>query len=141
MSRFQAHGTVVEFASATIGQITAITAPERSKGDVQITVGESEGDHEYLPGLREGGTCTIEMILDPDNTGQDALYTNYDADADIETCFITLPARATAGSETAIYRFRCYVNAEPTELPLVADDPATLSVTLKVTGAVTFTVA
>ena len=140
MSRFNAHGTTVEFASADIGRIINITPPDRSKGDVEITVGESGGDREYIPGLREGGTLTLEMLLDVDNAGQDALYTNYDADGVTETCFIVLPSTATAGSEVATYRFVCYVNAEPTELPVVADDPATLSVTLKVTGAVSLTV-
>ena len=136
MSKFHAHGCTVEFGSVEIGDLTSISLPDQSKGDVQTTTNESDGDHEYLPGLREGGTVTLEALLDVDDTGQDALRTNYDADGVTAICFIALPSRATSGT-SATYRFEAYVNALGGDLPQDSDDPGTFSATLKVAGPVT----
>jgi len=136
MSVFHAHGMSVEFASSLIGKLTGIPLPDQSKGDVQTTTGESEGDHEYLPGLREGGTVSLEALLDVDDTGQDALRTNYDADGEVETCFIILPSRATSGT-SAKYRFLAYVSALGGDGSQNTDDPATFTASLKVAGPVT----
>ena len=135
MPKFHAHGTVVEFASAAVGGLTSINTPDRSKGEVDITDGESAFDREYLPGLREGGSITLEGRYDPSDTGQEALNDNYEADQATATCFITLPARAHA-TMTVAYRFTAFVTALSQDLPQDADDAATFSATLKVAGAV-----
>ena len=94
MPKYHAHGTVVEFASATVGGLTSITLPDRQKGEVEITDGESGFDREFLPGLRDGGTVQLEGRHDPDDAGQEALEDNWESDQDVETLFITLPSRA-----------------------------------------------
>lgn len=136
MSKFHAHGCSVEFGSALVGDLTSISLPDQSKGDVQTTTAESEGTHTQIPGLREGGTISLEALLDVDDTGQDALRTNYDADATTETVFVILPSRATTGS-AAKYRFVGYVNALGGDLPQNTDDPGTFTATIKVAGPVT----
>lgn len=141
MTRFHAHGTTVEFASATVGQLTTITLPDRSRGDVQITVGESGFDHEFIPGIRDNGTFSIEFVLDVDDTGQQALRTNFESDQDLATVFVTLPARATSNT-SVVYRFRGYVQSFPEgELPQESADPASASATIKVSGGVTQTIS
>jgi hypothetical protein len=135
MARFIAHGTTVEFASATVGGLTGFGSPDRSKGDVEVTDGESAFDREYIPGLREGGSITLEGRYDPEDEGQEALNDNYESDQDTETVFIQLPARAHA-TMTVKYRFVGYVNSFSQDLPQDADDAATFSATIKVAGPV-----
>lgn len=140
MAKFHAHGTTIEFASADIGKLTSITLPDRSRGDVQTTTGEDGFDHNFLPGLRDNGTFTFDFLLDVDDAGQQLLRTNFEADQALETIFVSLPTRATSESSVK-YRFRGYVQSLPEgELPQTADDPATASCTIKVSGAVTQTI-
>jgi len=142
MSKYIAHGTTVLFASATVGGLTAINPSGRTKGDVRTTDNDSAFDEEYTPGIREGGTIQLEMRHDPDDAGQVALQTNYEADRTVEECVITLPAAATAGSEAVTFTFDAYVNDFPMPTwPLESNEPAMRTVTLKVAGAVTESVA
>ena len=133
MPKFVAHGTVVEFASATVGNLTSFGTPDRSKGEAESTDGESAFDREYIPGLREGGTVTLEGRYNPEDEGQEALNDNWESDQDTATAFITLPARANT-TYTVAYRFVCFVTNLVQELDQVADDVSTFSCTLKVTG-------
>ena len=135
MPKFIAHGTVVEFASATVGGLTSITTPDRSKGEAESTDGESEFDREYIPGLREGGSITLEGRYNPEDEGQEALNDNWESDQDTATLFITLPARANT-TYTVQYRAVSFVTALVQDLAQDADDPATFSCTLKAAGAV-----
>jgi hypothetical protein len=135
MAKFHAHGTTVEFASASVGGLTTITTPERTKGEVDITCGESAFDREYLPGLREGGSITLEGRYDPEDAGQEALNDNWESDQGTATVFIQLPARAHT-TKTVKYRFVGFVSSFSQDLPQDADDAATFSATVKVAGAV-----
>lgn len=136
MAKFHAHGTTCEFESSTIGGLTSYNLPDRTKGDVEVTDGESAFDREYLPGLREGGTITLEGRYDPEDEGQEALNDNWEADQSTGVVRIVLPSRAHT-TKTVTIRFEGYVNALSHDLPQEADDPASFSCTIKVTGAVT----
>lgn len=135
MAKFRAHGCSVSIGGTDIGGLVTIGLPDRSKGDVEVTDGDSAGDREYLPGLREGGTVTLEYRLDPEDAGQTALETNYAGEADAEIV-ITLPSDAAATSPVT-YTFDGYVNALGGDLPQDADEPGMGTASIKVAGAVT----
>ena len=110
--------------------------PERVRGEVETTDGESAFTREFLPGLRDGGSVTLEGRHDPDDAGQEALEDNWEADQDVETIFITLPTRART-SLTSKVRADVFVTAWSVDLPQEADEAATFSCTLKVADEVT----
>jgi len=142
MTKYIAHGTTAMFASELIGGLTAINPSGRSKGDVRTTDNDSDFDEEYIPGIREGGTIQLEMRHDPDDAGQVALQTNFEADRTVEECVITLPDEASTGSGYTTFTFDAYVNDFPIpQLPLESNEPAMRTVTLKVAGAVTEAIA
>ncbi len=138
MSKFFAHGTALSIGGSAIGSLVSIDMPERTKGDIEITDAESAGDREYIPGLREGDSITFECRREDQDVGQIALRTNYEADGTTAAIVLTLPASATSGATTITYSFTGYVNSLGGSLPQVDDDAASLTASIKVTGAVTF---
>lgn len=126
-----AHGTTMSIGGTDIGGLNNIGLPDESKDDVEITDHDSEGDREFTPGLRDGGTIAFDGNLEVADTGYLALVTNFDADATTAAFVITLPGGA--GART--YSFTGYVNALGGDAPF--DDRATLTGSIKVTGAVT----
>ncbi|KKL63125.1 hypothetical protein LCGC14_2178260, partial [marine sediment metagenome] len=94
----------------------------------------------YIAGLREGGSVELTFRHDPDDTGQVALETNFDANgaAAVEEIVITLPAAATSGSVARTYTFDGFVTTPPTgDLGLVDDAAAEQTATIKVASPVT----
>lgn len=136
-SPFLAQGVTVQFGSDDVGGLTAITLPDQQRGDVKVTNNTSAGDHEYTPGIREGGNLQLEAQLIADDAGQGALRTNFnDNDGTKVTVTVTLPSRASA-SGTVTYTFTGYCNALGGELPQDSDDPGTFTASVKVDGNVT----
>jgi len=133
-----AHGTAYSFNSVEVGGLISITPGGRTKGDVKTSDNDSEFDEEYVPGIREGGTLTLEMMHEPLDTGQQELAANYEADREVVENIITLPEGASAGSGQTTFTFDGYVNdMTPPTLPLNSNDPATRSVVIKVAGPIT----
>ncbi|MFW6202561.1 MAG: hypothetical protein ACOC8B_08280 [Gemmatimonadota bacterium] len=135
--RFIAHGTSVTFASSTIGGLVSLSAPERTKGEAETTDADSNHDREYLPGLREGGSVTLEYRFIDGDAGQQALEDNYDADNATEEMVITLPSAATDDSEEVTWTFDGFVTALGVELPQTDDEAVNGTCTVKVDGGVT----
>lgn len=137
MPKFYAHGTAVTFNSVTIGGIASISLPSQTKGEVETTAHDSNNVREFVAGLRDSGTVTLEMRMDPDDAGQDELRTNYDAAGNTtQEVVITLPSAASA-SGTVTFTFDAFVQEISGDLPGDTEEAASLSVTLRVTGAVT----
>lgn len=130
-----AHGTTFSIGGTLVGALTSVSLPDRTRDEVDLTDHESGGDREYVPGLRDGGSVTLEGTLAPGNAGQTAIEDNYAGDA-AEACIIELPNGATTGTR---YSFDGFVTAINGDLPF--DDKGSYSVTIKVTGAVTITAA
>lgn len=124
-----AHGTKFSIGGVEVGGLENISLPEQSKDDVDLTNHQSQGDREYVPGLREGGTVTLEGQNLPADPGQEACRANYDADNQIEECVITLPV-----TPAVTYTFDGYVNALGGENPF--DDKATFTASIKVASKV-----
>lgn len=138
MSKFAAHGASVSIAGTDIGGMVAIGLPDETRGEVETTDHNSGGDREFLPGLRDGGSISLEGHLDPEDAGQVALRTNYDATG-TAAIVITLPATAAATEVT--YSFDAFVTAMGGDLPGDSDETGSLIATLKVSGAVTVAIA
>ena len=139
MSKYLPHGTTVTLGSVDIGGLISVSVPDRSKGEAETTDTGSGFDRAYIAGLREGGSIELTFRHDPDDTGQIALETNYDADgpAAIEEVVITLPSAATAATGSRTYTFDAFVTKPPTgDLGLTDDEAAEQSATLKVATAV-----
>lgn len=134
---FVPHGTTLTFDSSDVGGLMSISLPSEVKGDVETTTNDSAFQRTYIPGLRDGGTVTVNCRLIPGDAGQAKLRTNYEANAEVVSAVITLPDQATTDSTVTTYTFDCYVNALGGDLPQDADDTAMFTATLKVAGAVT----
>lgn len=132
------HGTTASVGGSDVGGLIAVSVPDRSKGEAETTDTGSGGDRSYIPGLREGGSVELTFRHDPDDAGQTALETNYDADDATVEIIITLPASATSASGSRTYTFDAFVTTPPSgELDLIGDEAAEQSATLKVAGPVT----
>lgn len=138
MAKYHAHGASVTIGGTAIGGMATIGLPDETRGEVEVTDHDSGGDREYLPGLRDAGSVTLEGRHDPEDTGQVALRTNYNGSASAQVV-ITLPG-ASATTSPVTYTFDAFVTALGGELAGDGDDPGNFSATLKVDGAVTFDV-
>ena len=134
MAKFLAKGSTVVFNSLTIGSVASITLPDASKEEVDVTTHDSTGVYrEFLAGLADPGTVTLECMYDPDDAGQQELVDNFNAAGNtVEQCRITLPAAAAVSTITVT--FDAFVQAMPGDLPGTTAAPATRTFTLRVTG-------
>lgn len=139
MSKFKAHGTTVSIGGTDIGGIINLTTPDESRGVAETTDSGSGGDRTFIDGLRDAGEMTIDVRWDPDDTGQGALDTNYEASGSsaTEEVIITLPSAATSASGSQTLTFDAIVTGRSSDLDAIADETADRSYTLKVTGSVT----
>lgn len=136
--RFWAHGTTVDFDSVAVGGMVAISGPDETTEEIEITDSDSGGDEELIPGLRRGGTVTLECRYIPGDAGQVALREARALGAgQVSEVVITLPDSATSDSDVATITFDAFVTSISRTLPLVAGEPAGVSFGLKVTGGVT----
>src|SRR6185503_2722498 len=93
------------------------------------------GDEELIPGLRRGGTITLECRMIPGDDGQDALKASRVTQTVAEVV-ITLPPSATDDSDVATITFDAFVTGVTRNLPLVENTAASITFNLKVTGPV-----
>lgn len=134
--RFWAHGTIVRIGNTVINGVESITLPEMSRGEVQITDNASQGTHKYIPGMRESGTMQLNCRKIPGDPGQMACKANYEAAAQVDEFEIELPASATDDSDIYTITFDGFVTGLGGELPLVEDTAASMTISVKVDGAI-----
>lgn len=139
--RFMAHGTVVTVNSVTVSGLVSITLPDQSRGEAEITDGDSGFDREFVAGLRDNGTLSLEMRYIPGDAGQDVLRNLFDEDFPEASVVITLPPHATDDSSVATISFDGYVSALGGDLPLADDEAASFTAEIRVSGAITVAVA
>lgn len=138
MPRYLPHGTTVTFDGSSIGGLTVVSIPDRTKGEAEVTDTNSAYNREYFPGLRDAGSVTLTFRQIKEDVGQLKLESNFalDGSAAVKTCVITLPA--AAGSPVRTYTFLAFVIAAPTgDLNLTDDAAAEQTATLRVAGLVT----
>lgn len=138
MSGTFAHGATLSIGGTVVGLVKNITLPERTRDELETTDHQSSGDDEYIPGLRRGGSVSIEGNLAMGVTGdegQDALETNFGADgaAAIEEVVLTFPDAGTATATT--FTFDGFVTALGGSLPF--DNIGDFACTIKAANAPT----
>lgn len=138
--KYLPHGTTVSIGGQEIGGLMAVSIPEQTRGEAETTDTNSGGDREYIPALRDAGQLELTFRHDPDDTGQQQLRTNHQADpsAAVVEFIVTLPSSATTASGSHTYTFDGFVVSAPNgELDLVGDDSAQQKSTVRVTSNIT----
>ena len=127
MAKTKSFGTTISVGGSAVGGVTSITRSGADRNFIDATNHSStDGYREFLPGLKDGGTCEISGHYDAADAGQDLLRTAADT---IRAVVITLPNSVTIG-------FNAYVQPPDEDIPL--DDMVTFTASLKVTGAITY---
>ena len=136
------HGTIISFApipdrtpEALIGNIMSISGPDQSRDTIDTSTMDSAAKwREFISGMLDAGEITMEVNYDG-ASGGDANTLQARLVADIEQWTITFN---DVGAEAASkYVVDGFVTALGTATPF--DDKITQSVTIKLTGAATYT--
>jgi hypothetical protein len=134
MAKFWAHGTEMMVDSTPIGGMTALSLPQQSREQVELTAHDSEGWREFVDGLRDGGTVSVTCRFDPEDAGQAALLANFNTRNTMMACVVTLPD--DAGSGDFSISFDAFVLDTGGSLPF--DQAGEATFTLKIDGLVDF---
>jgi predicted secreted protein len=109
----------------SIGEVTDIQVPERERETHDATHYESDDAYrEFIPGLRDGGECTIEFNLIPGGASHDQIIDLFDSD-DVESLRIVFP-------NDAKLNFSGFCTKVGEVIPM--DDKMSGSATFKVSG-------
>jgi hypothetical protein len=130
-----AHGTQVTIDSTPIGGIFEISGPEEEKALIEVTDHDSGGDREYVPGLRDGGTLTLNCRYEAADDGQQALWASYgDPLNSLSTFVVTPPEDPTVSTDTFTLTFEGFVISRSPAFPF--DDAMGMTFGIKISGAV-----
>lgn len=136
-----AQGTFVQIETSTnnyetIAQLKSIDGPSFDTDDLDVTTHDgSQGFHEYIPGLKEGGELSFDINFVPDLASHSAasgVLSRYmeDGQDKLHNFRLTFP---DASSASGIYwTFPGYVKGFGITAPV--DDVLGASVTIKVAG-------
>lgn len=121
--------------ATAIAQIRDISGPNLSADTIEVTHRDGDGWKEFIAGLRDGGEVTFDLVFDP------ALTTHSPSAAG---GLITLLSAGTkedftvefADSAPTVADFAAIVTGFQPKMPL--NDAQTADVTLKVSGAITW---
>lgn len=134
--KFSAHGTTITVDSIGVEGLTAITLPDETVGEAEITDSSSAGEREFIAGLSDNGELGLEMRYIPGAAGQANLRALKVARTTIEVV-ITLPGSATDDSAVGTITFDGYVNGIGGSLPTAEDEAAMMTASIRVSGAIT----
>jgi len=108
-------------------EITSISGPSKSRDTIDVTsLDSTDGYREFITGFRDAGTVQLNMNFT--RASFDLMNDDFEDD-DAKNYEIVLP-----DAENTSFEFEAFVTEVPLEIP--TDDKITLSVTLKITGAV-----
>lgn len=128
------HGTTLKFVDSAnvIGEVFNIDPFEISVDEIDVTTYASEDKYrEYMAGLLEPGEISFECHIDESDAGQNEAIAALGGAA--ESFELEFP------SAVAKWEFDAYVSGYAPSSPL--DDKMTATITLKLTGKSTFTIA
>lgn len=125
---FLAHGATLTFDGTAIGFLTSLDGPEEEVEEVEVTNHDSGGRREFVFGLIDSGSISIEGRFAPENTGQALLRTSLSARTIAETV-LTL-----VSDPVVTYTFDSFVQSLSIANPF--DDASGFTATLRITGDV-----
>lgn len=131
MAKYGAYGAILKRGGTTIAAIKDITGPGLSLDTIDVTTHDSANAwREFIGGLKDGGEVSMDIVWDPDDTSQTNFRTDLASRA-VTAWSITL----TDATPTVISFNALVTEFEPS---IALEDELAASVTLKITGAVTF---
>ena len=144
MAKYTAYETVLSVNTTAstyvdIGQVRDISGPSMTADAVEVTARDTSKWRAFTPGLRDGGEVTFDIIYDPDVTSHSATNTTTGLVYFLLNGTAKTYRLVMAQSGGDFFEFSAIVTAFTPESPL--EDAMTASVTLKISGAVTFTAA
>lgn len=123
-------GTLFKREAVTIAEINSITGPGMTRATIDVTSLDSTGGYrEFITGFRDGGTVVLNMNYKKSN--YDVMMSDFESNS---TVSYSIVLNDTGASQLD---FEGLVTELPLTIPL--DDKITMVVTIKITGAVTFT--
>ena len=128
-------GTTLTRAGNAIAEITSINLPSLEQETIEVTnMGSADGYKEYIAGLKDGGSVTIEgNFIVSDTNGQLGLIDDLNAGT-LQSFVITFPAAVGAN-----WSFSALVTKFESEAPL--DDKIPFSAELKISGKPTLSIS
>lgn len=120
-------GTIFKRNGAAIGEINSIDGPTKSRETIEVTrLEDVDGYRQYIAGLREPGTVTLNMNFTREN--YDLLNADFESDT-IQTYAIELP-----DEDETVFTFNGFVTELPISIPI--GDKITCDVTIQISGKV-----
>lgn len=120
-------GTIFKRNDAPIGEINSIEGPTKSRETIEVTrLEDVDGYRQYIAGLREPGTVTLNMNFTREN--YDLLNADFESDT-IQTYAIELP-----DEDETVFTFSGFVTELPISIPI--GDKITCDVTIQISGKV-----
>jgi predicted secreted protein len=120
-------GTIFKRNGAAIGEINSIDGPTKSRETIEVTrLEDVDGYRQYIAGLREPGTVTLNMNFTRDN--YDVLNADFESDT-IQSYAIELP-----DEDETVFSFSGFVTELPISIPI--GDKITCDVTIQISGKV-----
>jgi hypothetical protein len=135
MPKYQGAGTTLKFNSVLVGGIRSISLPDAARGEIDVTDMDSAA-REFIPGRKDFGQVTIECWHDPEDLGQIELVSNFNAAGNATQDVIITVADAAADLGVHTLTFDAFVLSMPGTITGEADEAASRTFTLRVTGAV-----
>lgn len=131
MAKMDAFGTVLKRSGAVVAAVRNLSGPSISLDTSDVTTHDSAGGwREFIATLIDAGEVTLELVWDPDNASHNNVRGDLVARTS-QTYSIEWP-----DVSPAVFTFVAFVTAFQPEAPV--DGELSASVTLKITGAVTF---
>ena len=131
MAKYGAYGAILKRGATTMAGVTNITGPNLSLETIDVTAHDSPGAmREAIASLIDPGDVTVELIFDPDAATHIAMRTDLTSRTATAYSITFVDATPTVAS------FQAFVTAFGVNLPV--DGAMTASLTLKITGTVTF---
>ena len=120
-------GTIFKRNGEAIGEINSIDGPTKSRETIEVTrLEDVDGYRQYIAGLREPGTVTLNMNFTREN--YDLLNADFESDT-IQTYAIELP-----DEDETVFTFSGFVTELPISIPI--GDKITCDVTIQISGKV-----
>ena len=120
-------GTAFLRGSTPIGEINSIEGPGKSRETIEVTrLEDVDGYRQYIPGLREPGTVTLNMNFTRAN--YDLLNGDFESN-DVQEYSIVLP-----DEDKTTFVFNGFVSELPLSIPM--GDKITVDVTIQLSGKV-----
>lgn len=120
-------GTIFKRNGEAIGEINSIDGPTKSRETIEVTrLEDVDGYRQYIAGLREPGTVTLNMNFTREN--YDLLNADFESDT-IQTYAIELP-----DEDETVFTFNGFVTELPISIPI--GDKITCDVTIQISGKV-----